>query len=173
MHVLIATDGTLDVELAIPYANNPAGPDGRITVLTVVEVNRAMLRDLRTLFGERSAPKTDQDAEYVGVRTRDGAGVSAQWPGDDEMLTRYLQDQAEQRTAELAAALRETGKEVHVVARDGEDPASEIIEAVTDLDADVVVVGARGRGIFDGLLGSTGTKLARRCPRPILVLRDE
>lgn len=171
MHIVIATDGTLEPGQAVPYVRNLAGADGRVTVLTVVEINRAMLRDLRALFGERSPARTDMDAEYVGVRTGDASGVSAQWPGDDEMIGRYLEDQAEQRTGELARALQEAGLPVDVVVREGEDPANEIITTSGELDADAVVIGSHGRGFFDGLLGSTGTKVARRCPLPVLVLR--
>ncbi|HSG78854.1 MAG TPA: universal stress protein, partial [Acidimicrobiia bacterium] len=76
------------------------------------------------------------------------------------------------RTGNLAQALRETGLPVDVVAREGEDPAAGIIAIAGELAADAVVVGARGRGFFDGLLGSTGTKVARRCPVPVLVLRQ-
>ena len=36
---------------------------------------------------------------------------------------------------------------------------------------DVVVVGAKGKNAFQGLLGSTGAKLVRRSPVPVLVLR--
>ena len=39
MHVVIATDGKLDVETASTFAASLSGPDGRVTVLTH-EVNR-------------------------------------------------------------------------------------------------------------------------------------
>lgn len=48
-----------------------------------------------------------------------------------------------------------------------------IIATIKDLKADAIVVGAHGSGIFQGLLGSTGTKLARRSPCPVLVMRTE
>ena len=40
MHVLIATDGTLDPETAAHFAASLAGPGGAVTVVTVVEINR-------------------------------------------------------------------------------------------------------------------------------------
>ncbi|MDX1690126.1 MAG: universal stress protein [Acidimicrobiia bacterium] len=171
MHVLIATDGTLDAAYAAPYVKNLAGDGGRATVVTVVEVNRTMLGELRALFGERPGVTTDQDAEYVGVRSGDASGVSPNWPGDDAMIARYLADQGAQRTAPVVEALRDAGVEHDVVTRDGEDAASVIIDIAGELDADAVVVGPQGSGVFDGLLGSTSTKLARRCPVPVLVLR--
>ena len=105
MNVLIATDGTLDPEQAAQFAVSLAGPDGTITVLTVVEINRNLLRDLRGLFGERLAELIDQDAEYVGLSRAGEAPVGADWPGDDKMLGRYLHDQLEARTGDLVAAL--------------------------------------------------------------------
>lgn len=173
MHILIATDGTLDAEYATPFVKNLAGPDGQATVVTVVEVNRALIGDLRALFGERAGASTDQDAEYVGVRTRDAAGVSPNWPGDDLMLKRYLDDQTVSRTSSLVESIGATGLDVAVIAREGEDAAGEIIGVIGEIGADALVVGSHGRGFFDGLLGSTGTKLARRAPCPVLVLRSE
>ncbi len=67
MHVLIATDGTLDEAMATRFGSALAGPEGLVTVLTVIEVNRNMLRDLRAIYGERHPPHIDQDAEYVGI----------------------------------------------------------------------------------------------------------
>ncbi len=172
VHVLIATDGTLDPGFVTPYATSLAGGDGRVTVITVIEVNRNLLRDLRAIFGEMPPTTTDQDAEYVGMRTSKSE-TPAGWPGDEEMIKRYLNDQKESRTAPLVAALRDAGLDVTVEVREGEDPAVEIISEIRRSDVDVVCVGAKGRGIFEGLLGSTGTKLARRAPCPVLVMRSE
>jgi nucleotide-binding universal stress UspA family protein len=173
VHVLIATDGTIDVDGATRFATALAGPDGRITVVTVVEVNRNLLRDLRAIYGERLPPPIDQDAEYVGFRPDGFTGPDPGWPGDDEMLTRYLDQQRAARTAPLEDALRAAGAAVEVVAKEGEDPAQGILAAAREGSADVIVVGSHGSGLFEGLLGSTGTKLARRSPCPVLLLREE
>jgi nucleotide-binding universal stress UspA family protein len=169
MHVLVATDGTLDPEETTRFATALAGSDGSITVLTVVEINRNLLRDLRELFGERTMDASHQDAEYVGVQRFDSP-VGADWPGDDEMLQRYLDDQKEMRTGPLATALTEAGATVTVEVREGE-AAPEIVDAATGHDADVICIGSHGRGLFDGFLGSTSTKLARRSPVPVLIIR--
>jgi len=171
MHVLIATDGTMDVEKASKFGTALAGPNGRVTVLTIIEVHRNLLRDLRAIYGERHPPRIDQDAEYVSVRSTD-TSPDAGWPGDDEMIARYLDQQREARTETLVAELSETGVEVEVVALEGENAASGIIAVAKDLGAEVVVLGSHGSGLFEGLLGSTGTKLARRAPCPVLVLRE-
>lgn len=168
MKVLIATDGTLDAERAARFAAALAGPDGSVTVLTMIEINRNLLRDLRALFGERQVDTTHQDAEYVGLQPSASTPVGSDWPGDDQMLKRYLEDQKVARTAELAAALEAAGIATTVIALEGE-AAPGIIEAASDFD--VVCAGSHGRGLFDGFLGSTSTKLVRRCPTPVLIIR--
>lgn len=170
MHVVIATDGTMDAAAAGRFGTALAGDGGKVTVLTIVEVNRNLLRSLRAIYGERHPPPIDQDAEYVGVQTS-GAPLQAGWPGDDEMIARYLDQQREARTTALAAAFEEAGVDVEVEAREGEDPAAGILAALAEIGPDVVVVGSHGSGLFEGLLGSTGTKVARRSPCPVLVLR--
>ena len=171
MHVLVATDGTLDPEEATRFATALAGADGTITVLTVVEINRHLLRDLRELFGERFVDAPRQDAEYVGVTHNAGSPVGSDWPGDDEMLARYLSDQKELRTGPLAAALTAGGVSPDVLVVEG-DAAPVIVATANEIGADVICVGSHGRGLFDGFLGSTSTKLARRAPVPILIVRS-
>ena len=171
MHVLIATDGELDGDRAAAFTGPLAGPDGKVTVLTVVEINRTLLRDLRGLFGERIVSGTEQDAEYVGIRPPASTGPGADFPGDDEVLARYLGDQLEQRTASVITALDAAGVANEALVREGEDAASIVLESIDELDVDVVCVGSHGRGLFDGLLGSVGTKVVRRASVPVLVMR--
>ncbi len=170
MHVLIATDGSLDATKAADFASALAGTDGAVTVLTMVEINRNLLRDLRSLFGERVVDATHQDGEYVGLQPQGGATIGADWPGDDAMLGRYLDDQKTLRTSELVAALEAVGITPDVIVREGE-AASGIVAEATDIDADVVCIGSHGKGLFEGLLGSISTKLARRSPTPVLIIR--
>lgn len=170
MDVLIATDGTLDPNQVVEFATALAGDGGTITVLTVVEINRNLLRDLRALFGERTVDTTHQDAEYVGLQPDAGSGVGTDWPGDAEMLARYLEDQMTLRTADLVGALEAAGATTTAVVREGE-AASAIVAAAEELGSDVVCIGSTGQGLFEGLLGSTGTKLARRSPVPVLIIR--
>lgn len=170
MHVLVATDGTLDPETTARFATALAGDGGTVTVVTVVEINRNLLRDLRELFGERHVDASHQDAEYVGVKHNAGSTVGPDWPGDDQMLARYLDDQKEARTGPLAEALTAAGITPDVRVLEGE-AAPGVIGLAGDLGVDVVCVGSHGRGLFDGFLGSTSTKLARRSPVPVLIIR--
>lgn len=53
------------------------------------------------------------------------------------------------------------------------DPAHEILEAARRIDADLVVVGSRGRGAIAGaLLGSVSRSVVRHAERPVLVAKQ-
>ncbi len=58
-----------------------------------------------------------------------------------------------------------------MIARESDTPAGTILELVAEIDADVLVIGTHGRGRFEGLLGSTGTKLARLAPCAVMLVR--
>jgi nucleotide-binding universal stress UspA family protein len=52
------------------------------------------------------------------------------------------------------------------------DPAPSLIEACKRLDAEMLVVGSRGRGGFSGLLlGSVGQECASHAPCPVLICK--
>jgi nucleotide-binding universal stress UspA family protein len=170
MHVLVATDGSIDVDRAASFASSLAGPDGSTTVATIVRVPRSLVTDLRQKYGESATPSVDVDAEYVENPPAGGA-VRKSWPGEDALIDQYLGDKRIEFCRPIVEAIREGGGEATSVVREGDDPASDIIALAEELGAEAIVVGSHGHGGFQGLLGSTGSKLVRRSPCPVLVVR--
>lgn len=169
MHILVATDGTLDLVKAAPLVARLAGDDGTVTVLSVVEIPRRMLAELRTVYGDRPAAPVDSDAEYVGLAANQPSSVG--WPGDDAMVDRYLTDKREEIIQPILRTLEEAGVNATGDVLEGENAAAVILAAIKDQSADVVCLGSHGSGRFEGLLGSTGTKVTRHSPCPVLVIR--
>ena len=169
MHVLIATDGTLDIATASDFATALAGPEGRATVLTVVEVPRAFLRDMRTQWGVAAGSGVLADDEYVETPAVPQP-VSRSWPGDDALITRYLDDKRELYTDPLVRALTDKGVTAEGLVVESENVPKTILDQIDALDADVVVIGSHGQGLFQGLIGSTGTKIVRRSSKPVLLI---
>ena len=63
-------------------------------------------------------------------------------------------------------------RDVVTAVREG-DPTTEIIDYVTHVDADVIATGTRGRhGEHSFLLGSVAEAIVRRCPVPVLTVRQ-
>lgn len=170
MQILIATDGNLNVGKASSLAGRLAGEGDTVTVATVVEVPRTLLEDLR-FFYVTPPPKVriDEDQEYVDQPS--SGTVSPHWPGDDAMIARYIADQTNKRTRALREALKKHGIEAEVVVRESDAPARTILEIVAEIEADVLCIGTHGSGRFEGLLGSTGTKLARLAPCDVILIR--
>lgn len=171
MHVLVATDGELDPTTVAKFAAPIAGDDGTVTVLTVIEVPRAMLQELQTHFNDQQPPILRRtDSEHV-VATP-SIDPPRSWPGDDAIIQQYLVGKQEERCNPVIAALAESG--VNTVSLLVEGPAAKgILEIAAGLDVDVIVVGSHGVGLFEGLLGSTGTKVMRMAKRPVLLLRTD
>jgi nucleotide-binding universal stress UspA family protein len=170
MQIIIATDGDLNPETTSNLAARLFETGDTITLTTVVEVPRTLLVELRSFY--RTPPPQaviDEDHEYVGQPT--GGTLSPQWPGDDAMITRYVDDQTTKRTEPVKHALESKGITPDIVVRESDSPSSTILELITELSADLLVIGTHGRGRFEGLLGSTGTKLARLAPCSVILVR--
>ncbi len=170
MNIVIATDGNLDAEVAADLTARLTGPDDSVSVVTVVEVPRTLLEDLRGFY--RTPPpkaRIDEDHEYVGQPT--AGTLTSQWPGDDAMIARYIADKAEKRTGPLVAALRQRGVEPNVISKESDAPARVILDLAAEVKADLLCIGTIGQGRFEGLLGSTGNKIARLAPCSVVLIR--
>ncbi len=171
MHVLVATDGAIDSAAAAEFAASLAGTDGKVTILSVVEIPRAFLSDMRTAWG--AADGSNVVADYTFVKTPAvGQKTPLSWPGNDALIDRYLNDKLVKNTRPVVKELQQRGVAPETRVVESENVAATIIEQIEALDADVVVIGSHGSGVFQGLLGSTGTKIVRRSPRPVLLIRS-
>jgi nucleotide-binding universal stress UspA family protein len=84
------------------------------------------------------------------------------------------QDEAEAAVKSAADSLAQAGVRAHAVVRDTVFgyAAREIIDDAREHEADVIVMGSRGRGDLAGLvLGSTAHKVIHLADRPVLVVR--
>lgn len=73
-----------------------------------------------------------------------------------------------------AGSAREQLLRRHVEARYREtsgDPAEQLVEAARELEADMLVVGRRSRNPLRSLLGSVSSRVVRRAPCDVLVVR--
>lgn len=171
MHVLVATDGQLNPATVAQFAAPLAGDSGQVTVLTVIEVPRDLLRDLSDRFNDHQPPQLRRtDAETVTTVPRTDPPRS--WPGDDAIIQQYLAGKEQERCQAVLDALAEV--DVNAASRVVEGPSARgILDTAKELNVDVIVVGSHGAGLFEGLLGSTGTKVTRLANRPVLLLRTD
>jgi nucleotide-binding universal stress UspA family protein len=169
MHVLVATEGQLDPEIVAKFVSPLTGDGGKATVLTVIEVPRAMLQDLRAHFNDQQPPELLRtDIETVTTIARNEPPRS--WPGDDAIINQYLRSKQEQICGPLVDALHTAGIDTDAMVVEGK-AANGILDTAKELDCDVIIIGSHGAGLFEGLLGSTGTKVTRLAKRPVLLLR--
>lgn len=170
MRVLVATDGSTDVEAAAKFALALAGGEGATTVATIVHIPRQLLPELRAQWNFPEPPRIEADPGQVGVLYA-ADSVPRGWPGDDAMIDQYLGNKRDENCGPIADAIRRLGGSAAPLAIEGTDATDKIMAIAAEIDADVIVVGSHGHGAFQGLLGSTGSKLVRRADRPVVVLR--
>lgn len=169
MHVMIATDGTLDPERTTALAATLAADGGRVSVLTVVEVPRRLLADMHAAAIEPEEKFREVATEYRSAQADDGPPLPS--IDDDKVVARYVAGKVADTVAPLAAALTEAGVQHEVIGIEHEDAARTILASVDEHAVDILCIGTRGLGRFEGLLGSTSTKLARRASCSVLLVR--
>lgn len=170
MHVLVATEGQLDPAAVAKFVAPLTTDGGRATVLTVIEVPRAMLADLRSHFNDAQPPmlvRTDVET----MTATEPLEPPRSWPGDDAIIEQYLAGKEDEICRPLVDALTEQGINAESKLVEGK-AAQGILDTAGELDADVIVIGSHGAGFFEGLLGSTGTKVIRLAKRPVLLIHN-
>ena len=125
MHVLIATSGVLSPEPVVEFTRHLMGQNGRVTLITVIEVPRAFLEDLHASDGR---PLASED-------------------GREEAVARYLDERGRKTVEPVRIALEAAQITSEVRFVEGDDAAVGIAQAADTLDADIVILGAT-RPIF-------------------------
>lgn len=153
MRILIATAGVLSPEGVARITQRLSGDDGEIRVITVIEVPRSFLDEIRS---DEWHPLTEG---------------SPMWsPPADAEIARYVEERGARLTEPLMAALGARGVEATVEYLEGEDPAATILAAADEFGADVIVVGATKPLFDESQWESVSTRVIRAAHRPVLVV---
>ncbi len=144
-HVLVPLDGSEVAEQALQFAQEIVGEDGRITLLTVVDV-----------------PDYPASMFYP-------AGIPSYSLSQKDVETQVV-PQASEYLTRMAQSLRDAGFSVSVDAIIGE-PATTIVEQADERHVDAIVMSTHGRtGFARWLLGSVASKVVSAAHRPVMIV---
>ncbi len=149
-HVLIATDGSEQSLKAARYLRSLLDPASleRISVLAVIRPLAAV--PFASDFGEEEHVAQQADADPGGYS---------------------FQQAAQEAVERVAAELRDITENVDTLVRSGA-PADQIIRVADEVEADLIVIGGRGKGAVGAvLLGSVAYRVLHHAPCPVLVTR--
>ncbi len=177
MNILLATDGTLDVDKAADAIARWYQDGDAVTVFTALNVPTDFLRNL----GDSGVKEASTIALEAGQGFTAGDRAAEQLarphplkdPPVDSPLMKAFHASAVDRTEPMVAALKERGIKAEATWTTTDNKTAKTILAFVEAwQAELVVMGSHGSGRFEGLLGSTGTKIARRCPVSLLMIRQ-
>ncbi len=144
-HVLVPLDGSQLAEKAVDYAQQIVAPNGRITLLTVLNIPDY------PLYGFYPTPVVIEGTDY-------------------QTAAKTLIPQAREYLEGIASVLREHKLQVHIETAMGE-PAAVIVDSAQNLGVDVIVMSTHGRSGFSRwLFGSITQKVLAATPCPVLVI---
>lgn len=182
MEILVATDGTLNPDKAAQAVARWHKDGDNVWVFTAVNVPMEFLNRLAdsgvseasdiALAAGHQLGGGDRAAERM-VKKQPGK-TGARVPSNDTPVMAALRDAAVARTKPLVDALTNAGIPAKMtwLTTEGKT-AHTIMAAIRQHDVGLVVIGSHGYGRFEGLLGSTGTKLVRHAPADVLIIRKD
>jgi universal stress protein A len=87
-------------------------------------------------------------------------------------IDRQLRTNGEQKLATLVLQQIPQGLPVETFVRTGR-PATEIVEAATELESDLIIISTHGHTGLKAVLGGTTEHVVRHAPCPVLVVREK
>ncbi len=176
MHILVATDGVLDPELAASCVARFYSDGDTVEVFTAINVPTEFLRGLGDSGIESASQIALEAAQGLGDRAAQQLAKKSghqELHGDSPVL-KALAATARNRTQPVVDALNNTGVPADASWSTTDNrTARTIIATMKSHDVGLLVIGSHGHGRFEGLLGSTGTKLVRQSPASVLILKGE
>ena len=152
MNVLIATSGALSPEPAAKLAAKLAGDDGEVAVVTVIEVPRSFLDEIRSEQWHPLEESTDW-----GTR-------------EDAVIARYVEERGKRITDPLLAALRGVNLSATTTYLEGEDTAKTISAAAARLNSDVIVLGATKPIFEESSWESVSMRVVQEGTLPVVIV---
>ena len=142
---VVATDGSDHAKHAAAFAARFPVPEGAdVTILNVI-------RPYTPFPGLFPTDREEFDTAVQEVREKQHEAASA-------------------LTADARSRFTETGRTVHAEVHEG-DPAAQILAAADEKGADLMVIGARGTSLIEGLLvGSVADRLLKEARCSVLVV---
>jgi nucleotide-binding universal stress UspA family protein len=179
MNIVVATDGMLSPHSVTEAVTRFYTPADSVTVFTAVNVPTDFLRGLGDKGVKGAAQIALEAGQTLGAGDKAAERLSAEMPTQssrppsDSPVASALAATAGARTEPIVDALRAEGVEAKSQWLSTENKTARTVMAyASSIDAELIVIGSHGHGRFEGLLGSTGTKLVRHAKQAVLVLRN-
>ncbi len=115
---------------------------------------------LKTIFNLEPKPNEVIIVRVVNIKRFKGADVIRE------------KNIAEERLSKIVEEFRRRGVEANYLIPIG-NPPEEIVKIADSLNASLIVLGHRGRGLISKLLGSTTLNVIKSTDRPVLVVKTE
>lgn len=136
-------------------ASEPSGPRARTTVLAAVDGSR----ESENALADAAAMLTGNDVQFILM-----AVLDPDIGEHDPYAARAIESDLREHAATLT--LGDVPPAFEVAAG---DPARVILERAARADIDVIVLGRRGKGLTQMIMGSVADQVVRRSPRPVLL----
>lgn len=149
-HVLVATDGSEQSLKAARYLRDLFG-DASIQKISVIAVVRPLAAvPFASDFGEEEHAAQQADVDPSSYSFHEAAWAAVE---------------------RVAQELAGVDTQVETIVRGG-TPADQIVRAADELEADLIVIGGRGKGAMEAIvLGSVAYRVLHHAPCPVLVTR--
>jgi nucleotide-binding universal stress UspA family protein len=180
MNFLVATDGMLPLDTTVRHITRLWRDGDSVVVMTAVNLPRQLLRQVNELAASAGISIEDiveaagpgHSGLAGGDRVADRLSRRSAVAALEQVAERHYAQVAQERTRPLVAALAaESITAITVVRETPNRTAETILEVARARRSELLIIGATGRGRFEGALGSTGTKLVRRAPMDVLLIR--